>query len=668
MLLRSLIPFVTGLMVFVSGEVYAQNDQVLQDLQIFEKFGYINYSELDEPSEADAPYEYLLKEASVRFDQRSSGIVMLTDHLIRILVLSDDPIDRAEAGMIGIPFYFFDDIERITGFEARVHQPDGAFRIVGADDARIVQLNSRYSIMEVEMPDVEKETIIEYKYTLERRYIEELPDFYFSHRAPVREASLWLKNEDFLRYDVIEENISGFEFSYEEHRVDTSSIPMVFTYERPDPVFVQHWSASDIPGIEASSYISSLDDIRGKLKFQISEFGLPRQPLENSWEFVAAQIHRNVGPWQVPEAHPGLIELGDSLYHDVKPEEARMDSIFRYVNSRVQFNGDYAVFAEGDLAPVLEGQPSDQAQINMVLFTLLRGAGIEARPLYISGREFGRINKSFPSLYQFNRMLVAAGGSEKPRIMDASYEYSLPGLIPVDAYNEQGMALGKSEFEWLDITPEQSRFYLDVELNASLTEEGDLHGTIRGITDGYPAREIRRDADRGVSSEEIARETFFEVYPDAELSGSRVESGEGDRNRMIVEADFSIPHYSVTFSDGMEFRPMVVGYLFGNPFEESERRVPVTLDAPEYVSIRYSVQLPEQFESDADEGAFSTQLRGASLNEEYRADGRSLEYRFDVDISRREFSPDEYLQLRRIYERWVTLSNEVWFIRNNAVN
>jgi len=31
-------------------------------------------------------------------------------------------------------------------------------------------------------------------------------------------------------------------------------------------------------------------------------------------------------------------------------------------------------------------------------------------------------------------------------------------------------------------------------------------------------------------------------------------------------------------------------------------------------------------------------------------------------MERKQFSSDDYSQLRRIYERWVELSNEVWFI------
>lgn len=634
---------------------------ILEKIRIFDRFSHLTEEERNLEVNHDAPYEYLLREATIRIEEGSSGIVAQIDYLVRTRILTDDPVYQAEAGLIGIPYYFDQDMEVVRNFEGRVHLADGSFRTLDRRDARDVQLNSRYRILELEIDDVEEGSIIEYKYTLERRYIEELPDFHFSHRVPVREASLYLKNEDFIRYEVVEQN-TDFDIRYEEHRVDTSSVPMVFTYQRPDPVYVQSWHAEDVPAVDESAYISSIDDIRGKLKFQISEFGMPRQPLENSWEFVAAQIYRNIQPMRIIDNHPELLQLGDSLYQEISDPLVRQDSIFTHINRKVQFNETNAVFADGGLGHVLEGEPADQAEINMTLLAVMKGAGFDVRPLYMSGREFGRINKSFPSLYQFNRMVVSTRIDGQDYVMDGSYGDALPGLLPPESLNRQGMALEGREYEWLEIFPERSLFGMEVEIEANLTEDGNLIGTMRAVTEGYPARVLRQEHQQGEAAEEIARNTFFDVYEDAVIRSAEVRMAEGVSNRSEVVAEFEIPRYSVTFSDGIEYRPMIVGYLFSNPFEEASRRAPVTLDAPEHLKFRYTIHLPEGFDSDAGSGSSSTGMRGADLNEEYLADGNRLEYAFRINITRNEFEAAEYGELRRIYERWVELSNEVWFL------
>ena len=636
-------------------------DHLLDDTRILEKFGNIDAGHLGKTEESSYPYEYLLNEASVRFDERPNGLVAIIDHLIRIKVFSDEPMEKARASLVGIPYYYAENIERITNLEGITHLPDGSKIYLDNEELRTVDLNSRYKTLEFEMPAAEKGAVLEYKYTVVRKYIEELPDFYFSHRVPVRTARLFMKNENFLRYETVTQNVD-FDMLYEEARVDTSSIPLVFTYKRPDPVYVQKWSAENVPAAGESSYISSTDDVRGKLKFQISEFGLPRQPLENSWDFVAAQILRNSNPYKELQNYTDLMEIGREIARTKENLVEAQDSIFSFVNARMEFNETSAVFVENGLEHVLEGEPANQAEINLVLLALLRGAGIDAKPLYISGRNYGSINKSFPSLYQFNKMLVYSKINGQEFFMDGAFTHSIPGLIPVEAFNQQGMVLSEEDYEWVEITPGRSTFSLDIELNAALSGQGELTGNIDAVTKGYPSQKIRKDLADGDSENEIIKKTFFEIYPEASVSG--VVTIEEDVDEIHLKATFSIPEYAVTFTDGMEFRPMIVGYLFTNPFESNQRRVPITLDAPEVLSIQYNIELPGGFLiQDAGESR-STSLPGAELAEMYEAGQNRMNYSFDIQISRKEFPASVYSDLRRIYERWVSLSNDTWYIRN----
>ncbi len=635
--------------------------EILEERKIFQKFGEVSPELFEIERDHSYPYEFLLKEASVEFEERERGIVAYIHYLNRIKVYTDDPIEQAEAARVGIPFYAAENMERVTNLEGITWKPDGQISRFDEESTRTVELNRRYSIVEFDMPDVEQGVILEYKYTLVRRYIEELPDFYISDRVPTRSATLYMKNADYLRFDVIEENVD-FDLHFREFNVDTSSIPLVFTYQRPDPVNIEMWRATDIPAVDASSYISSLDDVRAKLKFQISEFGLPRQPLENSWEFVAAQMRRDTNPYKTVKENHSLIERLSEQFKGIEDQHALQDSIFQFVNASVQFSGTNSIFAEGGLNGVAEGEPADQAEINTLLLGLLKFAGFDSKALYVSSRDFGRINKAFPSLYQFNRMLVVSEIEGRKYVMDASYAHSMPDLIPVDAYNEQGFVLGEDNFSWMNITPGKSVFNLNVEVDAELDAEGNLKGKISAESLGYPSREIRRSRAGNTANNEIVKKIFLDIYPDAVLSRTEIVMDESDPDRIRIETEFEISNYAVSYSEGVEYRPMMVGYLYQNPFESTNRRVPITLDAPEQLKVKYRVKLPDGARSEQMSGRQSTELRGAELREQYNVTSDQLDYLFEVKISRKEFSADDYGQLRRIYQRWVKLSNEVWFI------
>jgi hypothetical protein len=659
------------LLVLFQGVIPEVKSQFIETPLIPEtvQFGEIPDSLFDLEVNHDYPFEYLLNRVETRFTEAGGRIIAILDYHYRIRVLTDEPQYLAEAALVGIPYYYHDDLEEITSIQAITVQPDGEISELDESEISTAELNSRYRIREFLMPSVQPGSILEYRYRVQRRYIDELPDFYISNRVPTHLAHLTIHNEDYLRYDVIGSNLD-FDVYYHEELIDTSSIPRIFTLQRPEPVSIEHWFARDIAAVDNEAYISSINDLRGRLKFQVSEFGRPRQPLDNSWEIVAAQIRRQGdNPYQVIEQLDELFELGTEISSEYSDPLDRIEAVFRFVNQNMTFNGVHRAFHETPLDDVLNGEPSDQAAINLVLMAMLKGAGSDPKPVYLSGRNFGRINKDFPSIYQFNQLLITANveGQESEILMDASFAHSRPGLIRVESYNETGLVLSEDTYEWLDLQPEYSMFDIDVELAAELSDEGDLNGILRVKTSGYPANEIREDLSNQLAPEEIIRESFLDSYSDVRFQHTEIREAEPGEFPLLLTAEFTIPDYAISFQEGLQFRPMVVGYLQRNPFEDDERTAPVMLDAPEWIQISYDISLPEGYMVDSFSESLSTRMRGAELNEQYEIDQNRLRYHFEINISRREFSSNEYSDLRRIYDRWVFLSTDEWFIENRQV-
>ncbi len=356
--------------------------------------------------------------------------------------------------------------------------------------------------------------------------------------------------------------------------------------------------------------------------------------------------------------------MGRKIAEDATSAKAASDTIFQYLNQKVTFNGMRRAYHETPIELVLEGEPSDQASINLVLMAMLRGAGIEAWPVYMSSRDIGRINREFPSIYQFNQMIVATDIEEQDTLlMDASFSNSRPGLIPVESYNEIGLLFKNDGFEWINIEPEYSVFDLDVELDAALSADGDLTGAITVYTGGYPAREFREELSAQSSPGQVIREAFFDRYAEIRLTNTEIRESKHGEYPLVLRADFEIPGFAISFREGLQFSPMIVGYLQRNPFEENERRSPITLDAPEILNVSYAITLPQGYVVEGAQRSMIAEMRGATLREQYDFEDRSLNYSFEVNISRREFPSDEYRELRRLYDRWVFLSNDEWFIK-----
>ncbi|MGK7370880.1 MAG: DUF3857 domain-containing protein, partial [Candidatus Halalkalibacterium sp. M3_1C_030] len=363
----------------------------------------------------EAPFIYTVKELEVNFENDDNSIIALLDYYVRIKVFD---ASAREASVVAIPYYFERGIEEVENVRAATHTAEGEKIPLQDDSIRRININSRYNVIEFTMPQVQDGAILEYSYRIRRRYIEELPDFYLANQAPTALAKVSITYPGYLRYDTIEENFEG-EVKNFTQQIDTSSVAKIFTIPQPDPILKETYLAEDIPALEEEAYISSIDDYRGKLKFKLSEFGIPRQKLENSWKLVVAELRRNQNVLKIAEQNTKAQAIGENIGNLFNSKAAVQDSIFRYVNSTANFSGSKSPYSEITDNTVLSGEPVNQAAINQTLLAMLQGAGIEAYPLLISTRQFGQINKSFPSFFQFNGQLIYSIINGETYFMDA---------------------------------------------------------------------------------------------------------------------------------------------------------------------------------------------------------------------------------------------------------
>lgn len=635
-----------------------------QDGVVDAQFGTIPDSlfQMDAPSHSPAyPYVVTNKEVDVSFKQSKGNIVAVLRHHMRLKLFD---ASAREASVVTIPYYFKDDMEQISDIKATTYLPSGQSHKLDEGEIRTININNRYNVKEFTMPNVQNGAVLEYSYVVHRRYIEELPDFYLSQKVPTAHAKVEITYPQYLRYEGVIENFGG-EVNHQYTYTDTSSVPKIFTFPRPDPIVTEQWSASNIPAVEQEAFISSLDDYRGKIKFILSAFGLPRQQLDISWEVVVAKLRRNSNPLEAIKQYDYARALGDSLArsHPNINRSALQDRIYRYVNDRMNFSEAYAPYSTESDSAVLAGQPMGQAAINQTLLAMLRGAGINAHPVLTSTRSSGSISRDFPSFYQFNALAVRSKIDGQKYMMDASFPHSQPNLIPTEMSSGRGLLMKDDSFSWVPMQAEKSTFDIQVEVDARLRADGTLTGKIVSQQSGYPAQLIRQKKADGVSDVNILKQTIFDGYAQITTDSVGIRNVESYANPVEIEASFTIENYAVSFRNGLEFNPMVVGYLRQNPFEDKERDLPVTLKAPEHLDVSYAIRLPSGFSVGEKLLDKNIGFSGASFKERYNSTSNTLKYDFRIDISRKKFAPNRYPQLLDLYNRWVQLSNSTWLIR-----
>lgn len=616
------------------------------------------FEESHYPANPEVPFIYSLKKLDVSFEETDQSIIAVLKYHVRVKIL-DSSVQ--EASIVGIPYYFENNIEQVQDIRGVTWQSPTNKVALSPEQVRTININARYNVKEFTMPAVTDGSVIEYTYTVRRRYIEELPDFYLAHQVPTKRAEVSITYPRYLRYKGVVQDYSGPITHFTSRFIPAGDVPKIYVFPQPDPVVTETWRATNVPPIQEEAYITSLDDYRGKIKFQLSEFGIPRQTLENSWEFVVAEIRRKQQINERIDSYEQAYQIGKEISAQLGEEQAVQDSVFRYLNATANYSGIKAPFSSAGDQSVLNGEPSDQAAINQTLVAMLRGAGIKANPVLISSRSSGQLNRDFPSFFQFDGQLVHSNINGQTYFMDASFPYSHPNLIPVEMYNENGLMLGSSDYQWVDIAPTQSVFAIDIDIKARLDRQGNLSGSLRATNAGYPAQQVRQRLAEGAPLSQVIKETVLDGYNDLSISEAR-QKNSSKQDSVVLTANFNIQDYAVSFTNGVDFQPMIAGYLSENPFDDARRDLPITLDAPEKLNLSYTIQLPEGMSLIEPPRDSIINLPGAIFLETYNVDGNTLRYEYQIDISQKKFSADLYSQLYNLYSRWVEISNSRWRI------
>src|SRR5699024_2914483 len=175
--------------------------------------------------------------------------------------------------------------------------------------------------------------------------------------------------------------------------------------------------------------------------------------LDTSWEVVVAKLRRNTNPLSQIKEYRYAQSVGDSiaLAHPESSPRTVQDSIYSYISEQAKFSGAYTPYSTLSDTAVLAGRPADQAAINQTLLAMLRGAGIKAYPALTATRSAGKINREFPSYYQFNALAVRSTIDDRTFWMDASYPYSQPNLLSREMNSGRALLLQDSSFVWQSI-------------------------------------------------------------------------------------------------------------------------------------------------------------------------------------------------------------------------
>lgn len=580
----------------------------------------------------------------------------------RIKVLDQNAF---ESGNLFIPYYSIGNVEKFEDLDVQVFAPDGAKTKVKTDNIFTEKYNKSLSIKKIFIPNLQKGSVIEYRFVIRTKdWFAMRPWFFQDTDFPTRWSELTLDVPQFFDYIML---FSGSRALAVNEQKDEPA------YFRNDPTasyirYFRRMAMKDLPALRAEPYLTTLDDYRAGVQFQMKAINIPgelSQPIMVSWEKLAQELEEseNMGAqyrrdgkfnkiWSAFQASAGPL--------DALSAEQKLEKVRQFVAQNIQWDGSYRCYTDGSLDRAFEEKKGSSSEVNLAVIALLRKAKIDAWPLLISSRAHGVSHPEYPFFNQFNSLvafLLDSNGTSG-RIIDATSLYHPINLAQEEHYNGMGWILRTPEPQWVELTPPE--YVKVVQADLELDAEGALKGHVNMSMAGHAAKEFRESVatdHKGLFLKKIFSDKFLNLT----LDSLQLEH-ESDLSETL-KAGFSIHIQGAAqvANDMIYCSPVVTFRFVENPFKTLERLYPVNFPYPLRTQYVLHLKIPAGYKLEElpDPANIVLPNNGGRLQfiHNQQPDG-SLNLIIRLSIKQLNFLPEEYGALRQFFDQLIKKINE----------
>ena len=481
----------------------------------------------------------------------------------------------------------------------------------------------------IAMPNVKVGSILDMDFTYEG-----LPfQWEFQDRIPVRYSELTIENSTSIRF---KSNFFGYE-------------PLAVTSPG-------HWIARDMPAFKEEAYINSAKNYMSRSELDLLQVGIVAYAA--TWEDVVSTFRSDHNFLFFYPMSPQLNEMAKKIKESGSSKEVMMRDAFEAVKT-VKWNENASVYTSNQtLNYILRMKIGNSADINSLLYELLKKLEIEVYPVAISTRENGTLSQFSASLFKFNYLLVLAKIGDKSYLLDATEQYNPYYLLPFRCLNSQGRIIDVVNNGWIDLKPERKDKEI-ITYDLKLDEELALKGTLSYVMYDYSAFNFRK-AYRKFNSKEAFLDDYRTNKSGLIINDYSIENL--DSIYLPVSEKFDITAGSQVIESGDEFIiiPLLYNQMKENPFISETRKYPVDYGYNKESIITTKLIIPDNLTLMELPKPLEIKLtdNSASFRYESKISGNEITITSCFNINKPVFYYNEYSSLRGLYNQMIKKHSE----------
>ncbi|MFI1745186.1 DUF3857 domain-containing protein [Thalassobellus sediminis] len=580
------------------------------------KFGKISKEELQEKfnpldSSANATYLYKYRKTYFVYSQQK-GFELVTDIHERIKIYNQEGFNYATK-QLNLYKNARDEVKMasLKGYTYNLIDGKAEETKIGKEGVFKTEQSKYWNEIKFTMPNIKVGSVIEYKYKIISSFVGNVDDFVFQHDIPVKKLEAKLETPEYFGFKVKRKGYLNviankeqkrdkitFYQKYRPSQTATNATQGGSTRYSSNEIeystYLTNYSLSNIPALKQEPYVNNINNYRSSVKYELSYIKYPQTPIEyfsTSWEKVVKTIYKNPSFGDQLDKTSYYEDDIKALVSKVSNPMEKVALIYQFVKNNVKWNGYIGKFSDEGVRKAYLSHVGNVAEINLMLTSMLRYAGLKAYPVLVSTRQNGI--PLFPTLDGYNYVVTYVKLERGTILLDATNKYCLPNVLPYKTLNWQGRIISENGgSQLIDLYP-KDKSENNISMMISLLDDGNIKGFYRSVKTNHTAflfRELYNDSDKESFLNKLENKyngieiSNYDVKNSLELSKPIVES-----YKFVKESQLDI------IGNKMYFSPLFFFKFNENPFKLEKREFPIDFGYPTITSFKVIVNLPEGY-------------------------------------------------------------------------
>lgn len=641
------------------------------------RFGKVSEEEVlqkQHPKFKDANAAILFREHKVYYDlQKSAGLHLITEVHERIKIYNKEGFDWANK-TISV-YKNGNEKEEVSHLKAYTYNivdgklVDEKLRNNGIFEEEASKYKEKTKFT---MPAVTEGSVIEYRYKIRSPFATSIEDVPLQFEIPVNRLEAELKIPEFFGFRMhynpkspivfpIDKTTENFTYSYTQKvRSGYKTVKTDYKQKKLEYLLnVYDFKRSDIPPLKKEVYVDYLQNYAAYLRWELQYTRFPNTPLKNysqTWEGVAKSIYNDTGLKQEVNKSSFFDQDIDMLLANAKNQPEKISKIFDFVKRKVAWNDFIGFRAENGIRSAYKDGAGNTGDINLLLVSMLRYAGLTANPVLLSTKTHGA--PIYPTRGGFNYVVAGVELNKDIVLLDATDKYAAVGELPERARNWQGRIIREDgTSNWVNLAPAVKSQNSAV-INMQFDDQMVLKGKFRKQLSGLHAKDFRDDY-AGLNKQEYTK-ILEEDKGDILISNVAIANEKAIGKTLKESYNFELKNAVDVISDKVYLKPMVFAGLNENPFKAEERSYPVFFDYPSVESRTINILVPEGYtvESIPESAVVNLKEGAAVFKFIVTLNGKFLRIDSSLDVNNMVYTSDDYEGLKNFYDEMVNKHSE----------